>query len=160
MPRLLSVVVVLLLALLLPAGALAAPPSRLVIDLNDPSLDVDESALVSDLCGFDVDAQVSGHIILTVFDDGSARRVVELDHFGILTTYTNVATGAVVRLRDIGPDRYYVRDGVLYVAVTGRSEGGTGIVGVVKINLETGEVELVAGNDIGRINDRICDQLS
>jgi hypothetical protein len=160
MRRLMSLPVILLLALLLPAGALAAPPDRFVVDLNDPDIDVSESAFVSGLCGFDIDAQVSGHIVFTVFDDDSQRHVVELHHFGIRTTYMNVATGAVVRVRDIGPDRHYISDGVLHVAITGRSEGGTGIVGVVKINLETGEVEHVAGNDIGVFLDRLCGELS
>jgi hypothetical protein len=160
MQRLLSLAVVGLLALGLPAAAIAAPPTRFVVDLNDPETDVAESDYVSGLCGFEIDAEVAGHIIFTLFEDASQRHVVELDHFGIRTTYTNPATGAVVRVRDIGPDRYYISDGVLHVAITGRSEGGTGIVGVVKINLETGEVEHVAGNDIGVFFDRLCGQLS
>jgi hypothetical protein len=137
----------------------AAGPTREVIDLNDPVVDAEESAFVSDLCGFPIEADVSGHIAITTFTDGS-RSVFELDHYAVRATYTNPETGETVNLRDMGPDRFFIKKGVAYVAVTGRSETGTGVVGTVVINLETGEIVRSAGREVGIYTDRLCDALS
>jgi hypothetical protein len=145
--------------LLLPSVALAAP-ARDSVSLNDPAIDADESAFVSDLCGFAIDADVSGHIGFVTLGREGSPGTSQLNLYDVHATYTNPANGNVVRLRDIGPDRFYVQDGVAYVAVTGRSETGSGIVGVVKIDLATGEVVHQAGNDIGVLYDRICAALA
>jgi hypothetical protein len=134
--------------------ARAAAPTTMVIDLNDPAIDADESAFASDVCDFPIVADVSGHIRLVTFDGGGS--VQNLNLYNVLATYTNPETGATYRLRDIGPDRFYVKRGVLYVAVTGRSETGSGVIGVVKINLDTGEVVHSAGKGIGFFYDRLC----
>ena len=149
------------LAILLAAvpAALAAGPTREVFDLDDPQIDVDESAWVSGLCGFAVDAQVSGRIQAVVYPEGR-RHVIEIDHYVQRVTYTNLETGRVVKLRDIGPDRFYIRDGRLYVAVTGRAVTSQGNIGQVVIDLETNEVVFRAGNDVGLFNDQLCDALS
>ena len=140
-------------------AVLAAGPSHVVDSLNDPQIDIDESAWASDWCGFAVDAQVSGRIAGLEFAvDG--RSVVALNIYGVRVTYTNVETGAVVRLRDIGPDRFFVKDGRAYVAVTGRASNGTGVFGVVIFDLETGELVHQAGNDQGVFNDWFCDAIS
>jgi len=136
-------------------AALAAGPQRTVIDLNDPQIDIDESAWASGWCGFDVAAEVSGHVIVTEFPD-DARSPLEIDVYGTRATYTNVATGATIRLRDVGPDRFYERDGSVYVAITGRSVTGSGVIGVVIVNLDTDEVVLIAGNEVGNFNDQFC----
>src|SRR6187402_2442118 len=140
--RLAAPAVALALLLTLVPGALAGGqgPTREVLDLNDPQVDIDESAWASEQCGFEIDARVSGHWTFLVFPDG--RRTVEIDSYHTLVTYTNVETGATLRLRDIGPDRFYIKDGVAYVGVTGRSTTGSGVIGLVVINLDTGDVVL------------------
>ena len=138
-------------------AALAGPPTREVVSLNDPAIDVEESAWASSLCGFPIDADVSGHILLSEHD--GTGHVLALDVFGIRATYRNPDTGATFRYRDIGPDRLFVKDGRLYVAVTGRSSG-SGVIGVVVIDLETGEAVHVAGNDVGDFYAGMCETLS
>ena len=144
-----------LLGVLATAGVLAAGPTREVADLNDPVLDVDESAFATDLCGFQVDADVSGHIAYLIFDGGGTQSVQELNLYAVRFTYTNPATGVTVRTGDVGPDRFYVRKGSLYIAITGRSFN----IGVVVINLETGEVVHEAGK-ANTFYDTLCDNLA
>jgi hypothetical protein len=140
-------------------AALAAGPEHWVDSLNDPQFDIDETAWASDWCGFEVDAQVSGHIRGHEFA-ADGRSVVALIVYGIRVVYTNVETGATVRLRDIGPDRFFVKDGRQYVAVTGRSSNGTGVIGLVIFDLETDEIVHESGNDQGVFNDWFCDAIS
>jgi len=135
-------------------AALAAGPERTVIDLNDPQIDIDESAWASKECGFPIRAEVSGHIIVLVFPDG--RRHVETNVYNTRASYTNAATGATTRLRDIGPDRIYWLDGRLVAAITGRSLTGSGVIGLVIIDFKTGEVLFQAGNEVGFFYDGFC----
>ena len=153
-------VAAIVLGLMVPAGALAAAPAHGAIWLNDPAEDVAETAFATNLCGFPVTAEVAGRIGFVELDRGAAPGTFALNVYGVRVSYTNPATGKTILLRDVGPDRFYVQDGVAYVAVTGRSVTGTGIVGVVKIDLTTGEVVHSAGNAIGVIYDDLCDDLS
>ena len=155
-----TILVLVSVALLFPSAALGAAPTRDFISLDDPAIDAEETAFVTELCGFPVDAEVSGHVIVTSFPKDGAPGVFALNVYGVRITYTNPETGKVVRLRDVGPDRFFVGGGIAYVAVTGRSETGTGIVGVVIIDLATGDVVHQAGNDIGVFYDRLCAALS
>ena len=127
--------------------------------LDDPQIDIDESAWASDVCGFAVEAEVAGQWTFVVYPDG-ARHRVEIDHFVTRVTYTNVETGRVVRLRDIGPDRWSLRDGVLTVAVTGRAVTSQGIIGQIVFDIETGDVIFQAGRDVGLFNDSLCERLA
>ncbi len=138
--------------------AVAAGPERTVIDLNDPQIDFDESAWASDGCGFPIRAEVSDHIIVLVFPDG--RRRVETNVYNQRVTYTNIATGASTRLRDIGPDRTYWLDGRLVAAITGRSVTGSGVIGLVIVDFNTGEVLFQAGNEVGNFYDGFCAALA
>jgi hypothetical protein len=145
----------ILLSVLATSGILAAGPTREVVDLNDPALDVDESAFATDFCGFPVDADVSGHIAYLFFPGGGAQSVQELDLYAVRFAYTNPATGTTVRTTDVGPDRFYVRKGSLFIAITGRSFN----IGVFVIDLETEEVVHQAGkaNDF---YDTLCAELA
>jgi hypothetical protein len=157
--RVFAVLAVLAMMLGAVPAALAAGPVRISIDLDDPQIDIDETAWASDLCGFAIDAQVSGHILGFEFPD-NGRSVFALNVYNQKATYRSVATGAVLRLRDIGPDRFYTKDGRAYVAVTGRSTTGSGVIGQVVIDLETGEIVHTAGNDVGFFYDGFCEALS
>ncbi len=161
MPRSLRVLAILAtLAVLLGAApaALGAGPTREVISLADPALDAEEAAMLTEQCGVPVSASNAGHIIIQVFPDGR-RSVFGIDHYNIRATYTNLATGATVRLRDIGPDRWYIRDGKAYLGVTGRSTTFSGVIGLVVFDLETEEIVKSAGNEVGIFWDTICDAL-
>ena len=148
--------IALLLSVVPATFAAGGGPTRELIDLNDPQIDIDESAWASDLCGFEVDAEVSGFWNFMVFPDD--RRMFEIDSYHTRATYTNVATGATVRLRDVGPDRGYIRDGVAYVGVTGRSVTGSFNIGVVVIDLSTGEAVFQAGRT-DDFNARLCSEI-
>jgi hypothetical protein len=105
-------------------AVLAAGPQREVFDLNSAAADAEESEWASDPCGFPVVADMSGHIGVLVFPDG--RGLTELDTYAARVTYANPATGVSASVHDSGPDRFLVKDGMRYVAVTGRSTTGTG----------------------------------
>lgn len=154
------VFVALILGLAMPASVLAAKPVHESLTFNDPADDAAESAAITAFCGFPVEADISGRIGITVFDRDGAPGVFELDVYGLRVTYRNPATGTTIKLGDVGPDRFYIQDGVGYVAVTGRSETGVGNIGVIKIDLATGEVVHSAGNDTGFFFDHLCDDLS
>ena len=147
------------LALILAAApaALAAGPTREVTWLNDPGIDVEESAWASGFCGFPVEADVAGRI-QTIVQSGTGH-ILGLDVYGIRADYRNPETGARFTYRDIGPDRLFVKDGRVYVAVTGRSSG-SGVIGVVVIDTATGDVVHVAGNDVGDFYDGMCEALA
>ena len=103
-------------------------------------------------------AKNAGHVIYQVFPDGR-RSMLALDHYNIRATYTNLETGTVVLLRDIGPDRWYVRDGNAYLGVTGRSTTFSGVIGLVVFDLATEQVVKSAGNEVGNFWDSICEAL-
>jgi hypothetical protein len=75
--------------------------------------------------------------------------------YAIRFTYTNPANGITVQATDVGPDRFYVKNGHLYIAITGRSFN----IGVVIIDLETGEVVHQAGKANDSFYDTLCDKL-
>jgi hypothetical protein len=90
---------------------------------------------------------------------GAGTRNLELDVFHQVLTYTNTA-GQTFAFRDVGPDRYYLNQaGELVIAITGRSTG-SGVIGHVVINLDTGEVLLVAGKEFGLVDDLACATLT
>ena len=157
--RVLALLVTAVALLGVAPAAMAAGPTHAVENLNDPQMDIYESAWASDLCGFAIDADVAGHRSATEFS-GTGRSVVALYHYAIRVTYTNVETGTTVRLRDVGPDRFFTKDGRNYVAVTGRSTTGTGNIGIVIFDLETGEVVHQAGNDTGFFYDTFCAEMA
>lgn len=139
--------------------AMAAGPTREILDLDDPAWDADETAWITDVCGFAVDASVAGTWTFVVYPS-DARHVVEIDHYVTRISYTNVATGTIVRLRDIGPDRFSVRDGRLYVAVTGRAVTSWGHIGQIVLDIESGEIVFEAGADTGFFYDDLCARLA
>jgi hypothetical protein len=140
-------------------GALAAGPERFRIDLSDPDIVAGETAFATEVCGFPVEVTLAGHIIGRLFpEDG--RSPVDITTFAARGTYTNPATGASVRFTDAGPDRWYLKDGVLYLAITGRSVSGSGVIGIVVFDTDTWDIVHQAGNEVGWYLDWICPQLA
>jgi hypothetical protein len=105
-----------------------------------------------------------GWVQIRVFGQ-PANRNVELDVFHGVLTFANAAGKAFV-WHDVGPDHYYVDDGDLIVSISGTSTASGNIqrdqivIGHVLLNLTTGEVEFVAGNQLGKISDLACDALT
>jgi hypothetical protein len=94
------------------------------------------------------------------------NRNVELDVFHGVLTYTNSA-GQTFVWHDVGPDHYYLnKNGDLILTVTGRStasgnlERNQIVIGHVRMNLTTQEVEFVAGNQRGNIDELACAALT
>ena len=133
-----------LLALLTTPALAAEPRKPLVIDLNDPAFDAEDSAFWTEACGFPVTADVSGHIIVHNEKRGSVQA---LTVFHITETLTSVS--GTYRLVDVGPDILFTRDGTTYVAVVGRSITGSGVIGRVLVNADTGEILSVSGRVVG-----------
>ena len=125
--------------------ALGAEPRKpLVIDLNDPALDAEDSAFWTAACGFPVTAEVSGHIIVHNEKRGAVQG---LTVFHIAETLTSAS--GTYRLLDVGPDIVFVRNGTTYVAAVGRSFTGSGVIGRVVVNAETWEIVSVSGRLAG-----------
>jgi hypothetical protein len=156
--RVLAILASLLVLLGAAPAALGAGPTREVVSLADPELDAAESAMLTAQCGVPVSASNAGHIIYQSFPSGR-RSVMGIDHYAIRATYTNLLTGATVRLRDIGPDRWYSRGDTLYLAVTGRATTSTGVIGQTVFNLALDDPIKTVGNNVGVFWDSICEAL-
>jgi hypothetical protein len=138
-------------AALLAAPALAAQPTRMVFDVDDPVLEAELGTLLSTACGTEIVADTSGHVIVMIFSGKRGELRPELDIFGSHFSFTNPDTGATYTIVDVGPDVYAVDrvTGHLTVAVTGRSLTGSGVIGRVVFDLDTGEAVFEAGNPQG-----------
>jgi hypothetical protein len=137
--------------------ATAAQPEVFTISFDDPALEAEEAAFVSGICGFPIAVDMEGKVVVHLFSDG---RNLVVANFNIRARYTNLANGKTFLLVDAGPDIVFVRDGKAFLAVTGRSLTGSGVIGHVVIDLETGETVFIAGNDQGFYVDAICQALA
>ena len=138
------------------AGAVfAAPPTITVIDFSQFEAQAEADWLAE--CGFAVDVEFEGHIIVHEFDGG---RLVEVDNWHTSMSYSaNGKTFALVN-PIAGPDHVWVgRDGVHYLATNGRSVFG-GTVGRVVINLDTGAVVSSHGLAVDSPLDDICSSIA
>jgi hypothetical protein len=146
------------LAGLAAAPALAGKPDRFVIDIGDPDFIAGGEAQVSADCGFAIDLEASGHIIVHVF--GEHRRLLEIDNYRMFQTYSANGKSVVVR-PDAGPDIVWIgRDGAVYLAITGRPITGSGVIGRTVINLDTGELVSSTGKDVGDFIENLCAALA
>ena len=170
------------LALVLAFGCTDQSTAPTALNEAVPAPSLDQGGVPSDGNGnkfvfpFDIDGQVtctSGDVLNRndfgwfqgrIFGQPNNRNV-ELDVFHDVITYTN-ASGDTFVWRDVGPDHFYVGDGELFVTVTGRSTASGNsnrdeiVVGHVVLNLTTGEVVFVAGNEFGTLDDLACDELT
>ncbi len=93
------------------------------------------------------------------------NRNVELSVFHAVLTYTNSA-GATFVWHDVGPDHVSLDNGDLVVAVVGTSTASGTIqrdqiaIGRVVLNLTTGDVQFIAGRQLGAIDDLACAALT
>lgn len=156
---LLTTAAVTAVSLLIVAAAFAAKPTREVVSLDDPAIEADLSAFLTAQCGTEIAVDLSGHVIILVFTDRNGDFVRELDVFEIQGTFTNAETGETTTIVDAGPDIVTVKDDTLFVAITGRSVSGSGVIGRVVVNLETGEAVFVAGKKLGDFGANLCAEL-
>lgn len=159
-----AVVLAAMAALMLAGPALAARPTREIIDIGTPEIEALISANLSDWCGFEISVDADATIAVMVFsnNDGTFRR--EIDVGQVKWTLTNVATGVSIDTHNVGPDIYWVnRDGVTMHAIIGRSyvvHDGIGFIGRVLLNEDTGEVLAFGGHFTGDIQQVVCDPLA
>lgn len=137
--------------------AAGAPPEMERIDLS--VFTEDETAFASEACGFPVEADLSGHVITTVFSSTSSP-VLAIDRFNLRITYTNASTGETAFVVDAGPD---IRQRTT-IAVIGRSTTGSGVIGRVVFDADTDEILFEAGHrdnaGAGAYIDAVCDALA
>lgn len=160
--RLASMSLLLLLVLLAASPAQAAPRSnqnKEVVHWQDiPGYDDFVSEVFTEVCGFEVEAEVSGWVQLIQFPHKGNGPVVNQELNIYHTRIVLTADDRTIEVLDVGPDRFYTRNGTPYLAYTGRSITGSGYIGHVVENLQTGQFEHVAGRPSGF--DDVCAELA
>jgi hypothetical protein len=150
MKRLLVVIAVLGGALGFSGTAQAAQPTIERFDIDD-SFDAE---LLSDECGFPVTGVSEGHVIVRTFDDEDGLLQVLTINIG--TTFS--ANGNDYAVRDVGADVLRVTpDGVVIDSIIGQVPFE--FTGVLKVNLDTGEVILEPQHSTAEDLDEICQVL-
>lgn len=153
-----AAILALLLGTLAAGSVFAAKPDRFVVDVSSPEFEAEiEAGLLVD-CGFPIDFEGSGHIIVHVFNDHP--RMIEMSNFRLFETFS--ANGNMVVVRpDSGPDRIWVgRDGDVYLALVGRSVTGSGVIGRTVFNLTKQELVSSNGHDLGDFIAFLCGELA
>jgi hypothetical protein len=159
-----GIVLAVMATLTLAGPAFAARPTREIIDVGTPEIEVLISAHMSDVCGFEVSVDADAKIAVMVFsnNDGTFRR--EIDTAQIKWTLTNVSTGVSINVHNVGPDIIWVnRDGVTMLASIGRAyvaHEGSGFIGRILVNLDTGEVVAFPRHLTGDIQQLVCAPLA
>ena len=150
-----------LLAVMLVGAVAAAPPTKETFDMDDPGAEAFWSAVLTDECGFEVIADFEGSVTVHTFDRRVSQGTLSIDKYWIRDSFTRVSTGETIVLRDVGPDLWSLNaDGELLLALTGRSLTGSGVIGRVVVNLDTGEVEHLAGKPVGSLAEQVCPALA
>ena len=107
----------LVLAAVVPAVA-GAKPVRDFVQIDDTAIRDD---FVSEVCGFDVFFDGSGHVIFRLFLDAEGNPVREVNNFGIRVRY--FSEFASLRTVDTGVDRItYNEDGSLTQLIIGNAQ--------------------------------------
>jgi hypothetical protein len=132
-------------------AAFAAPPTRTIVDLSQFEGQSEAEWLAN--CGFAVDVEFEGQIIIHEFD---GPRLVEVDNWRFVATYSANGKTFVALHPLAGPDILWIaRDGTLYRATMGRSPFD-GMIGRIVRNLDTDTVESSHGLTIDNPLDDIC----
>ena len=156
----LPALVIAMLALAFPAAA--GKPVRFVVDLGTPANEAEIAAILTEACRTPISVEADGKVIIIVLDKPRARGVVEINAYEFHAVVTNLATGATTTIVDAGPDllRIDPATGHLLLAITGRSTTGSGVIGRVVIDLDTGEILSISGNELGDPEDAICAEVT
>ena len=139
-------------AMALSAGAtFAAQPTMTRIDFSqfEPQAEADWLAM----CGFPVDVEFEGHIIVHEF---TGKRLVEIDNWRVSMSYSANGKTFVLAHPSTGPDNYWMApDGTLYRATSGHDEF-EGLVGRSVWNVATGMLVSSNGRTVDNPFDDIC----
>ena len=147
--RSVAAVAALILMTMLAQPAGAAPPERIDISTAEELAFI--SAQLTRECGFTVTAVAAEGFILNFERErsGEGRQWVAKSIYHTRFVTVESEWGSVTAERDIGPDIvYFDRDGDLMLAQMGRSITGSGMIGRVVRNLETGKVEQRSGRTL------------
>ncbi len=149
---LMVVIVGLLAALSVPVAGAAPRPNenaKPTIVYFEETED-ETAALFTEFCGFPVEVDAEGWVkIIPLNTSGNGKRQpLELNIYHVSTLVFTSKWGSFTAPLDVGPDVIYMEDGVVKVALTGRSTTGSGVIGRVVLNTETGEVEFEAGRRV------------
>jgi hypothetical protein len=132
-------------------AAFAAPPTITIVDLSQFEGQSEAEWLAN--CGFAVDVEFEGHLIVHEF---GGQRLVEVDNWRFFATYSANGKTFVALHPLAGPDIFWIaRDGTLYRATMGRSPFD-GMIGRIVRNLDTDTVESSHGLAIDNPLDVLC----
>jgi hypothetical protein len=147
-----------LLGVLATGSVSAAKPEMFIIDVSTPEFEADQEAFFLELCGYPIDFEGTGHIVIHVFNDNP--RLLQISNFRLFETFS--ANGKTIEVRpDSGPDRVWIgQDGNVYLAIVGRSVTGSGVIGRTVINLSTGEFVSSTGRELGDFLGSLCEELA
>jgi hypothetical protein len=150
------------ITLALAITATAASPSKTVISFDDPILEAEIAADLTAACRAPIAVDLSGKVEIVVLDKSKQAGAIEINAYETRATITNTATGATATLVDAGPDvvKYDAKTGHVVVAITGRSITGSGVIGRVVVDLDTGEVLSVSGLAKGDFVENLCSELT
>ena len=156
----LPVLAILMLALAFPAAA--GKPVKFVVDLGTPANEADVAAFLTDACGVPIAVEADGKVTIIVLDKPKQRGVVEINAYEFHALVTNLDSGATTTIVDAGPDlfKFDSKTGHLLLAITGRSTTGSGVIGRFVIDLDTGEIVHVSGNQLGDPAEAICAEVT
>jgi hypothetical protein len=138
--------------LVMSAGAaFAAPPTITIVDFSQFEGQSEAEWLAA--CGFAVDVEFEGHIVIHEF---GGPRLVEVDNWRTTMTYSANGKTFVAVHPLAGPDIFWIADdGTHYQATMGRSPFD-GLIGRIVRNLDTDTVVSSHGRAIDNPLDDIC----
>jgi hypothetical protein len=152
-PRTTGVLAVLgaLLVVLLGATAAAAQkPVKEVIQVNESFADDD----LTDACGVPVTTTATGRVTIFTFPNGQVLQEMTTLNISLVAT----AGDNQARFRDVGIDQVRMQpDGTLILSIVGQVPFD--FTGVMKINLDTGEVILEPHHETVDTT-RVCERLT
>ncbi len=132
--RMFTLLMVAVVAAAVNANAWAGKPTIERVTVDEVGID----PFLSELCGFDVMASAQGHVIFRTFED-DGRGLLELTTLNVRVELS--ANGKTVDIHDVGADQLRVMpDGTVILSIIGQIPFFDAFNGVLKINVETGEV--------------------
>jgi hypothetical protein len=145
----LAVLGALLVVVLGATAAAAEAPVKEVFQIDETF----EDEFLTEECGVPVTTTVTGRVTLFSFPDGTVLQDLTTLNISFVAT----AGDNQARFRDVGGDQVRVQpDGTLILSIIGQVPFD--FTGVLKINLDTGEVILEPHHDVD--TTRVCERLT
>ena len=148
-PGVLAVLGALLVVALGAATAAAQAPEKEVIQVNETFAD----EFLTEECGVPVTTTATGRVTIFTSSDGKVLQNLTTLNISLVAT----AGDNQARFRDVGIDQVRVQpDGTVILSIVGQMPFE--FTGVLKLNLETGEVILEPHHEVDPT--RVCEQLT